>query len=142
MVGGFQGKSSRKDWAVEWVSSKGSSKAAARTSREDLELARIQERYRLLRWIVLSCGVAVAIVSTRVPLEAVRLMVEAVAGKQTDVRLLLTASVSIAVALSATVAFTVARIQAQKKEITRLRNRVTELESQLLDKPNRRGGSR
>jgi hypothetical protein len=107
-----------------------------------LDLARIHERYRLLRWLVVSLGVAVAIVSTRVPLEAARPMVEAVAGKQTDVRLLLTASLSIAVALTATAAFTVARIQGQKKEITRLRKRVTELEERLLDRRNRRGSSK
>jgi hypothetical protein len=102
-----------------------------RRTRTEVELARVHERYRVLRWTVCGLGVAAAIAATWLPLQPVTDMVQAVAGQQTDVRVLVQASISIAVALTATAAFTISKLHTQSKELRRLRERITELEGEL-----------
>jgi hypothetical protein len=67
----------------------------------ELEVIRVRERYRLGRWITTFLGSCACIAVLWVPLQGVRPMVDALAGKQTTAHFFATATVSIGVALSA-----------------------------------------
>jgi hypothetical protein len=98
---------------------------------DDYRIIQLRERYRLGRWAVAAAGAVASVAALRIPLEALQPMVDAFAGKQTDVRFLITVSFAVTVAISIALAFTVSYTIAQRKELQRQRERMTWLERQL-----------
>lgn len=97
------------------------------TSATSPELARIAGRYDLAR----RCVPALYIVAFYIPLRAVQPIADAMAGKDTNVSVSIGVSITISVVLSATVVTLLLKSRAQGRELTRLRQRITELEGEL-----------
>lgn len=104
--------------------------AMSKSSKNDLVIK--AEQYRLGRLIVVTLGVPTTILSLWLPLQAVREIVEAVAGKTTDISIVVKVTIGVTVALTLTMSAAVAKLITQRRELRRLRNRVSELERRLL----------
>jgi hypothetical protein len=96
----------------------------------DLSAQALQQRYALFNILAAAIGVVAVIASTYVPLMAVRPIIEAVAGKETSVDVVVSISVAMSITLSLCLAGATAMVVAQRRLIRQQRSRIVELENQ------------
>jgi len=84
-------------------------------------------RYELYKWLV----PVVWIASLWIPLQAILPIARALAGRQTNVSVTLTLSIVVSLAFGAGMLAMFIRSRAQRRELRRLRSRITELEKEL-----------
>jgi len=100
----------------------------------DVELARIVHRYGVLRYVGMGLGYGLVVAALWVPLQPVRHMVDALAGKNTRVSITLIATIAVSVSfvLGGTVVAYRVRYRSLQKEVVRLRARLREYEDARL----------
>jgi hypothetical protein len=86
-------------------------------------------RYSLLRLLITVVGLLLAIAMLWIPLQAVQPMVDALAGKNTRVSLVITLTVVLTVAISGGLGAMWVKMRRQRAQIQQMRTRIQVLEA-------------
>lgn len=100
-------------------------------SKNEVELEKARLKYGFRKLFIWLIGVPLTIASLWFPLQPVQLMVEALAGEETNIGLSLKITVGLAISLVGIVGLY--KILAQRKELKRLRARIIDQEKVIKD---------
>ncbi len=91
-------------------------------------------KYLLGRTIVVVVGTPFIVGSFWIPLQPIRYMIEALAGKETDLVVRMSFTVALSLTLAGVGWAAIRKFRSQRRQLERLRERITDLEEQLSER--------
>lgn len=112
----------------------GQKKRARPPSKTEVDLEKARLKWGVLRALIWLIGVPAIVASFWVPLQPVLTMVEALAGRDTNVGLSATITVGLTLGLVGAGFAAIYKLRAQRKELERQRERIIDLEGELSER--------